>query len=117
MKTYLLEHGVPETDIVLEDRSATTRENLLNSRAIIESRPGGKRTALVSSNYHVYRCLRLARDVGLKCTGIGADVALYYWPTALIREFIAIFVTKRFLIWALIGYVLFISPTLSVLLG
>jgi hypothetical protein len=55
--------------------------------------------------------------VGLKCTGIGADVALYYWPSALIREFIAIFVTKRFLIWALIGYVLFISPTLSVLLG
>lgn len=117
MKTYLLEHGVPETDIVLEDRSATTRENLLNSRAIIESRPGGKKTALVSSNYHVYRCLRLARDVGLKCTGIGADVALYYWPSALIREFIAIFVTKRFLIWALIGYVLFISPTLSVMLG
>lgn len=112
MRNYLLEHGIPDEQIVPEDRSATTRENLVNSKAIIDAGQGGKKTALVSSNYHIYRCLRLARDVGLRCTGIGADVALYYWPSALIREFIAIFVTKRFLIWSLIGYALFISPVL-----
>ena len=112
MTNYLVEHGIPEEHILMEDRSTTTRENLLNSKAIIEAREGRKRTALVSSNYHIYRCLRLARDVGLRCTGVGADVALYYWPSALIREFIAVFVTKRFLIWALIGYLLFISPIL-----
>ena len=112
MKDYLLSHGVPEEHIVLEDRSTTTRENLRNSKEIIEERQGRKKTALVSSNYHIYRCLRLAREAGLKCIGIGADVALYYWPSALIREFIAIFLTKKFLIWSLIGYVVFISPVL-----
>ena len=117
MKRYLLEHGIPEECILPEDRSKTTRENLLYSKEIIDARPGRKRTALVSSNYHVYRCLRLAREAGLKCTGIGADVALYYWPSALIREFIAIFLTRRFLIWSLLGYAVFIGPILYVLIA
>lgn len=112
MKNYLLSNGIPEKHIVLEDRSATTRENLANSKEIIDARGGARRIALVSSNYHVYRCLRLAREVGLKCTGIGAKVAFYFWPSALIREFIAIFLTKRFLILSLIGYLIFISPIL-----
>ncbi|MBQ6240773.1 MAG: YdcF family protein [Firmicutes bacterium] len=112
MKNYLLQKGVPEDHIILEDHSTTTRENLLKSKAIIDARNGKKKTALVSSNYHIYRCLRLARDLKFKCTGIGADVAFYYWPSALIREFIAIFTSKRFLIWTIIGYFLFISPVL-----
>ncbi|MBQ6388596.1 MAG: YdcF family protein [Mogibacterium sp.] len=115
MKNYLLEHGVPEEDIILEDRSATTRENLINSKAIIDAREGRKKTALVSSNYHIYRCLRLAREVNLKCTGIGSHVAFYYWPSALIREFIAVFLTRRFFIWSMIGYLLFVSPLLYAL--
>ncbi len=116
MGRYLLAHGVPQESIALEDQSATTRENLLNSKAIIDARGGG-RTALVSSNYHVYRCLRYAREVGLACTGIGAWTALYYWPSALIREFIAVFLTRRFLVWALGGYVLLVGPIAFVLFG
>lgn len=117
MKNYLLAHGVPEEHIVTEDRSATTRENLLNSKQIIDMMGGRKKTALVSSNYHIYRCLRLARSVGLKCTGIGSRTAFYYWPSALIREFIAVFLTRGFLIWSILGYLIFISPILYGLFG
>ena len=117
MKDYLLQHGVPEEHIVPEDRSATTRENLLNSKAIIDAMGGRKKTALVSSSYHIYRCLRLARSVGLKCTGIGSRVAFYYWPSALIREFIAVFLTRGFLLWSILGYLIFISPILYGLLS
>ncbi len=116
MQNYLLEYGVSGEDILLEDQSTTTEENIINSKAIIDSREGKKKTALISSNYHIYRCLRLARNAGLKCTGIGAKVALYYWPSALIREFIAVFLTKSFFIWAMIGYLIFISPMLYELL-
>ncbi len=110
MKDYLVSRGIPEADILIEDRSKTTEENLRFSKAIIDARAGKKRTALVSSNYHIYRCIRLAKKAGFKCTGIGAKVALYYWPSALIREFIAVFVTRGFLICALIGYALFMIP-------
>jgi uncharacterized SAM-binding protein YcdF (DUF218 family) len=113
MSDYLIAHGIPADHILLEDRSTTTRENLLYSRQIIDNRQSSGRVALVSSNYHIYRCLLLARDVGLKCTGIGADVALYFWPSALIREFIAVFISKRFFPWAILGYLLFISPIIA----
>lgn len=116
MRRYLVEHGIPDEHIILEDRSATTAENLAFSKAIIDGRRGQRKTALVSSNYHVYRCLRLAKEIGLRCTGIGADVAFYYWPSALIREFVAVFLSKRFLIWSLAGYLLFVSPILYALL-
>lgn len=112
MRRYLLEHGIPQEQIILEDGSATTMENLMNSKKIIETRPGGKRTALVSSNYHMYRCLSYARKVGLNCVGIGARVALYFWPSALIREFTAVFLTKKFLVWSLFWYGIFILPVI-----
>ena len=115
MKNYLLAHGIPEDRILLEDKSTTTRENLSNSKKIIDYYGGKKRVALVSSNYHIYRCLRLAKEIGFKCTGIGAHTAFYYWPSALIREFIAVFVTRKFLFWSLAGYMLFISPILYML--
>ena len=117
MKDYLLEHGIPEDKIVLEDGSSTTKENLYNSKNIIDGYAGKRRTALVSSNYHIYRCLRIAKEINMRCVGIGAKVALYYWPSALIREFAAVFLTKRFFIWSMIGYLLFISPVILMLLG
>ena len=95
MKRYLLEQGIPEDDIILEDRSTTTLENLRFSKEIIDSREGRRYTALVTSNYHVYRALRYCRRVGLKCKGIGSHVAFYFWPSALIREFIAIHTEKK----------------------
>lgn len=91
MEEYLLEHGIPKESIILEDRSTTTEENLKFSNDIIEHREGKRKTALVSSNYHVYRCLRYARRMGIKCTGIGSHVAWYYWPSALIREWVAVY--------------------------
>ncbi len=112
MKRYLLEKGIAEEHILIEDKSVTTMENIKNSKDIIISRPGGQRTALVSSNYHIYRCLSYAKKQKFDCVGIGAKVAFYFWPSALIREFVAVFLTKKFLIGSLIGYICFILPVL-----
>ncbi|MBP3853386.1 MAG: YdcF family protein, partial [Erysipelotrichaceae bacterium] len=104
MTTYLLKKGIPASQILAEDHSHTTLENLANSKAIIDARPGRKYTALVTSNYHVFRALRYCRKIGLKCTGIGSPVALYYWPSALIREYIAIHAEKKHLLTLLLGW-------------
>ena len=104
MKQYLLAHGIPEEHIIPEDQSKNTMDNLQNSKDIIFSKEGKHRVALVTSNYHVYRCLLYAKSLKMKCTGIGAPVAWYYWPSAVIREFVAVFTTKKILICTLIGY-------------
>ena len=46
----------------------------------------------------------------------GEDVALYFWPSALIREFITVFASRRFFPWAVLGYLLFISPIVVALI-
>lgn len=114
MRMYLLEQGIPETKIQMEDQSKTTWENLAFSKELIESLPGRHFTALVTSNYHVYRALRYCHKLGFSCTGIGAHVAPYYWPSALIREFVAIHKEPKHLILFLMGYILFIAPVLIV---
>jgi uncharacterized SAM-binding protein YcdF (DUF218 family) len=52
--------GVPEDAIVREQRSTTTRENVVNAAAIVRAR-GWRRVALVTSASHMGRALRAAR--------------------------------------------------------
>lgn len=106
MAAYLREKGIPADRIIMEDRSATTYENLKFSKDITDRREGGRYTALVTSNYHVYRALRYCRKIGLECTGIGSRVAFYYWPSALIREYIAVHAEKKHLISLIAGWAL-----------
>ena len=115
MKEYLLSHGIPAEHIIIENRSTTTMENLINSKEIIDAREGKKKTALITSNYHVYRCLLYANKLKMKCTGIGAKVAWYYWPSALIREFVAVFTRKRYLLYILCGYIVMVRIPLRII--
>lgn len=114
MKRYLLEKGIPADHILLEDRSTTTMENILNSKAIIQAREGRKYTALVTSNYHVYRAMRYARAADLKAIGIGSRTASYYFPSALIREFIAVHREKKHFLLFVAGYAFFLLPVLLI---
>ena len=116
MEGYLIEHGIPREHIVREDKSATTRENLLFSKKIIEEQGGGY-TALVTSNYHVYRALSICRDLDFMCTGIGSHVAPYYWPSALIREFAAIMSKKSNMLIFLAGWLICVMPVLYRIMG
>ena len=110
MRQYLLSRGIPDSDILLEDHSTSTYENLQYSRKVIRENGGRQYTALVTSNYHVYRALRYCRKIGLKCTGIGSHVALYYWPSAVIREFVAIHREKKHAFWFIVGWLIFLLP-------
>lgn len=111
MAIYLKEKGISDEHILLEDQSKTTMENLIFSKEIINQRGGSKKIALVSSNYHIYRCLCYAKKIGLKnCRGLGAKVAIYYWPTATIREFVAVLKRPSFIVWTIIGYIIYMLP-------
>ena len=112
IKNYLLSQGIPEEKIKMEDQSTTTWENLKFSKMLIESFPGRHYVALVTSNYHVYRALRYCSKLNFSCTGIGSRVASYYWPSALIREFVAIHREPKHLILFLVGYMLVLAPML-----
>ncbi|MDO5065868.1 MAG: YdcF family protein [Propionibacteriaceae bacterium] len=93
MAEYALEQGVPESVLVLEDHSTTTRENFQMSTELVrvEPRLGPGATGIaVTSNYHAMRAALLARDLGTNIQVLGARTAWYYWPSAMLREFVAV---------------------------
>ncbi|OCN04686.1 hypothetical protein A4S06_10735 [Erysipelotrichaceae bacterium MTC7] len=91
MATYAREHGVPREDLILENKSRNTRENMRFSKAkIAESHKGDCEVVFATSNYHVMRSGMLARQEGLKAQGIGSRTPFYFWFGATLREFVAI---------------------------
>lgn len=117
MYFYLLQQGIPAEKIIEEDQSKNTRENLKNTKAIVDARSGRKKFAFVTSNYHVYRAWYYCRKQGIDCVGIGAPVAFYYWPSAMIREFAAIILEKRHLMLFLLGWLAFLAPFILLMTG
>ena len=95
MAAYLTERGFPEGRIAREDRSRSTEENLLFSKAIMDRSRPGSRCVIVTSNYHVFRAAIIARRVGVNGQVTGAPTAGYYWPSAMLREFAAVFWSYR----------------------
>lgn len=71
MAAYLVENGVPQESIFIEDASTDTRENLRFARAIMEDQ-GFETAAICTSDYHLTRAMWLARDAGISATGISA---------------------------------------------
>ncbi|GAA1818424.1 YdcF family protein [Nesterenkonia flava] len=95
MAEYLLERGAAPNDVLIEDRSTNTAQNLLFSQQVRETLPldDPRRTGpmLVStSNYHVLRAALLARRLRLDAEVVGARTAWYYVPSAFLREYIAV---------------------------
>ena len=71
MARWLTANGVPQSAIVVEDKSTDTIENLQNAKAEMKAR--GLETAIVvTSDYHLTRALWLARDQGLDAIGASA---------------------------------------------
>lgn len=87
MRRFMLERGLPAADVICEDRSTNTVENLRNARAFMEAH-GFRRAALVTSDYHLTRALWIARDAGLDVCGISAASPLrpLHYLKARLRE-------------------------------
>ena len=92
MANYALEQGIPVEDIVIENQSTNTEENLKFSYALMKP---GSRFALVTNYYHVFRALLLAQQLKIKCIGYGAKTRFYFSLNAFIREFVGYVVMSR----------------------
>lgn len=108
MAEYAIEHGVAKEDILIEDQSLNTIQNLQFSKKIMEQDAGGKkfRCAIATSSYHVYRARIYAAQTGLKyARGLGARTAGYFLPNATLREYIAVMLMHKKFHFAVIGSV------------
>lgn len=94
MKRYLMEKGVPERQILKEDRSTDTNENLTFSKALIEKEDAA--IAIATNDFHIFRAIHLAKGKGLEnVSGIPAPSDEILFVNYMVRE--AVGVLKDFL--------------------
>jgi uncharacterized SAM-binding protein YcdF (DUF218 family) len=72
MAKLLVELGVPETEILREEVSTSTRSNAVETVRILRER-GFKRPILVTSALHVRRAELLFAQLGIPVDGVGCD--------------------------------------------
>lgn len=94
MRKYLVDAGIYDERILLEDTSTNTFQNLVFSGRLLD--PENDRVIIVTNNFHVFRAVRIADKQGYKhVEGMAADSMAGMAPHNLLREFFG--VVKDFL--------------------
>ena len=92
MKRYLVDKGIAEDKIIMEDKSTSTITNFRNSRAIMEEKGMDLSSVVFVTNaYHVYRGAYYAEDEGfIDIAHLGTDIIWYTVPMNYMREMMAV---------------------------
>ena len=93
MKNYLIEHGIKEKNILTDDKSTSTYENLKFSYKLVKDKKAN--VIYSTTNYHVLRAGLIATEQGLKLEGIGSKTKSYFWINAFIREFVGTLYSEK----------------------
>lgn len=86
MYNYLIDKGIDEKRILLEDQSTSTRENLLFSKNVIEQNDLPEAMTIVTNEFHQYRAFLIAKNLGLEAYAVSGHTALWLFPTYYTRE-------------------------------
>lgn len=95
MKNYLIEKGIDQEDIIVENKSKNTLQNMEFSKQKIDEDNKDGKIIFSTTNYHVFRSGVIANKAGIDCEGMGSSTKWYFYTNALIREFIANLFSQR----------------------
>ncbi|MBO2012826.1 YdcF family protein [Hymenobacter negativus] len=115
LATLLRLSGVPQRDLLLEERSRNTRENALYTKALLAQHPDIKTLVLVTSAFHERRALACFAKVGLhpaafpadfRNTGLNGGLSFWLVPDvdALNRWSILLHEMAGYVIYRVMGY-------------
>lgn len=86
MKNILVSMGIDESRLIIEDKSTSTRENLLFSKRIIQDFGYSGKIAVATNEYHLYRATLIARQCGLKVSRLSGKSIKFLRIPAFTRE-------------------------------
>lgn len=90
MYDSLVARGIDPARLYLEEDSTITLENLQNSKALMEREGLSGPAAIISSDFHIFRALTMAKDIGLDAEGLAARSLWFSRPTYVLREALAL---------------------------
>lgn len=91
MAKYLIDNGIKEHRIIIEDQSTSTYENLLFSLEKLDRMGDDKPRMLIATNkHHVFRAKFLAKRLGIEAYGLPARTPPTIIVKSYIREYFAV---------------------------
>ena len=97
MKNYLISKGIPENILFLEDKSTSTKENIIFSKEIIKKNDfSTDKIGIITNDYHSFRSNHLSKKLGLNSESISAKTSNFLKINYMVREYFAC--VKSFLI-------------------
>ena len=86
MKDYAIDKGIPSKNVFMDHAGFSTYESIYRAKDIF----GAKKVVIVTQEYHLYRALYIANQLGIEAYGVGADPRKYVGATYReIREILA----------------------------
>lgn len=97
MANYALSQGLKAQNLLLEDKSRNTYQNMLFSKELAQQDYGSEnfKAAFFTNNYHLFRAGLYAKLAGLAANGVGCYTRPYFLPNAIIREFAGVFIMHK----------------------
>lgn len=73
MKKYALEKKIPSSDVFMDHAGFSTYESVYRAKEIFQA----KKVIIVTQEYHLYRALYIAKNLGLEAYGISSNPRSY----------------------------------------
>lgn len=73
MKRYAVNAGVPSSDVFMDHAGFSTYETVYRAKEIF----GADKVIIVTQQYHLYRALYIAKQLGMDAYGVSADYRQY----------------------------------------
>ena len=86
LKRYAVDAGIASQDVFMDHAGFSTYESVYRAKEVFQVR----RVIIVTQEYHLYRALMVAREMGLEAYGVAVNYRTYVGQTARdIREILA----------------------------
>ena len=86
MKSFAVDAGVPSEDVFMDHAGFSTYESMYRAKEIFQA----KKVIIITQEYHLYRAIYIAQQLGMEAYGVSADYRAYYGQTKRdIREVLA----------------------------
>ena len=90
MEIYLSERGIPIKNIIKEDKSTSTYENLKFSDKIIKEKEITGDIAVMSNSFHMYRVKMISKKLNFPLKTVYAETPAIVFPNYMLREYFAL---------------------------
>ena len=73
MKSFAIEHGIPSEAIFMDHAGFSSYESVYRAKEIFQA----KKIVIVTQEYHLYRSIYIANQLGVEAYGVGSDPRQY----------------------------------------